>query len=117
MKFLKVGYSRTFPLEQFGNHKPFVEVEIEIGDNPMEVLKSCKTFIEQFHQQTLSEIEAKSTVQVSKPVTKVTVFDEIANCKTLDELKGWELFANSSKNVDVKLAYQNRLKQFENESK
>ena len=113
MKFLKVGYARTFPLEQFGNHKPFVEVEIEIGDNPMEVLKSCKTFIEQFHQETIAEMEAKATVQIqkSKPVTKVTVFDEIANCKTLDELKGWELFSNSSKNEDVKLAYQKKLKE------
>ena len=119
MRFLKVGYSRTFPLEQFGNHKPFVEVEIEIGDNPMEVLESCKTFIEQFHKKTIAELEAKSTVQIqtSKPVTKVTVFDEIANCKTIDELKGWELFANSSKSEDVKLAYSNKLKQFTNEPK
>lgn len=113
MKFLKVGYSRTFPLEQFGNHKPFVEVEVEIGDNPMEVLKSCQTFIQQFHEQALAEMEASKTTQIqtSKPVTKVTVFDEIANCKTIDELKGWELFAKSSKNVDVKLAYENKLKQ------
>lgn len=118
MRFLKVGYSRTFPLEQFGNHKPFVEVEIEIGDNPMEVLESCKTFIEQFHKKTIAELEAKNTVQVTKlQVNKLTVFDEIANCKTLDELKGWELFANSSKSEDVKLAYSNKLKQLTNEPK
>lgn len=118
MRFLKVGYSRTFPLEQFGNHKPFVEVEIEIGDNPMEVLESCKTFIEQFHKQTIAELEARNTVQVTKPqVNKLTVFDEIAKCNTLEELKGWELFANSSKNEDVKLSYSNKLKQLTNEPK
>lgn len=117
MKYLKVGYSRTFPLEQFGNEKPFIEIEVEEGENPLEVFAKAKEIVHQFHEQTLAEMKAKSEIQVSKPVTKITVFDEMANCQTVDELKGWELFANSSKNIDVKLAYQNKLKQLTNESK
>lgn len=111
MRFTKVGYSRTFPLEQFGNEKPFVEIELEKGESPMDALNECKKLVHEFHQQTLAELKSKQEVQVSKPATKVTVFDEIANCKTIEELKGWELFANSSKNEDVKLAYSNKLKQ------
>lgn len=113
MKFLKVGYSRTFPLEQFGNEKPFVEIEIGEGESPMDALNEAKKLVHEFHQQTLAEMEARATVQIqsSKHVTKVTVFDEIANCKTVEELKGWELFAKSSKNIDVRLAYENKLKQ------
>lgn len=118
MRFTKIAYSRTFPLEQFGNHKPFVEIELSENESPLFALNEAKKLVDEFHQQIVSELEARNTVQVTKPqVNKLTVFDEIAKCNTLEELKGWELFANSSKSEDVKLAYSNKLKQLTNEPK
>jgi hypothetical protein len=118
MKYLKVGYSRTFPLEQFGNEKPFIEIEVEEGENPLEVFAKAKELVHQFHEQTLAEMKAKSEMQVDKKETQnQTAFQWIQNCKTLDELKQWELFAASTKNPKIKESYQEKLKQLTNEPK
>ena len=112
MKYLKVGYSRTFPLEQFGNEKPFIEIEVEDGENPLEVFAKAKELVHQFHEQTLAEMKAKSEVQVSKPQpNKLTAIDEINNCETMDKLEEWTLFARASKDPKVMEAYQTKIKQ------
>ena len=117
MKYLKVGYSRTFPLEQFGNEKPFIEIEVEEGENPLEVFAKAKELVHQFHEQTLAEMKAKSEVQVGKvQVNKLTVFEEIDKCTSIKELKQWELFAFTTKTPNVEEYYKNKLKQLTNES-
>ena len=118
MKFLKVGYSRTFPLEQFGNEKPFVEIEIGEGESPMDALNEAKKLVHEFHQQTLAEMEAKATVQVTKPLdSNMAAIEKMNSCKTMDELSEWKLFAENSKMPIVKSTYQNKFKQLLNESK
>lgn len=110
MKFLKVGYSRTFPLEQFGNEKPFVEVEVGEGESPMDALASAKKLVYEFHEQTLAELKAKHETQVTKtPTSKLTVVDEINKCTSIEELHQWRLFSETSKDPLIRAAYRKKL--------
>ena len=118
MRFTKVGYSRTFPLEQFGNEKPFVEIELEEGESPMYALNECKKLVHEFHQQTLAELEAKSTLQVRKTVDDDTdAIKQMNDCNDLKTLIQWNVFVSNSKNPLVKSAYQNKFKSLANEPK
>lgn len=133
MHIEKITYSGVMPIASYGvNDRMDVSVVIKEGEDSKQAAHFADQFITEFFKEKYPTLKRPSGTferettgtyshspdapQITQ-VSKLTVFDEIAKCNTLEELKGWELFANSSKSEDVKLAYLNKLKQLTNEPK
>lgn len=116
MKFTKIAYSRTFPMEQYANEKPFVEIELQEGESPLHALQEAKRFVEEFHELNIKEREAKNVKDISEelPKSHKGIIEQILSCKTMPELREWEIYVNSKNGQPLKGIYEQREKQIKN---
>jgi hypothetical protein len=116
MKYIKAGYNRKFPMEQFGNENPYVEIEIEDGDDPLAVLQEAKNLLYKFHEQSVKQDEAKNVKDISQelPKSQKGVIEQILGCKTEKELSEWDIYVNSKSGEPLKGIYEQRKMQLKN---
>lgn len=106
MKFTKVSYSKTYPLQQFSNEKPFVEIELQDGENPLEALKEAKKLLDEFHNLNISQEDEKQVTLIPKEKNnKETIKQRIDECRNRQELEEWNYFVSTKGNEDLKMYY------------
>ena len=116
MKFTKVTYSKLFPLQQFSNERIEVEIQIDDHESEMAALELAKKTVLRFHEQSVKQDESKNVKDISDdlPKSQKNVIEQILNCKTMPELREWEIYVNSKNGQSLKGIYEQREKQIKN---
>jgi len=120
MKYIKAGYNRKFPMEQFGNENPYVEIEIEDGDDPLAVLQEAKNLLYKFHEQSVKQDEEKQVVDISGGIKTTrgsftqSIKKDIDKETTLEGLNTFDVLVNGTKNPELISYLEQRKKQFKN---
>lgn len=114
-KFDRVLYQKVFPIGQFTTERLGVEMQLDEGDDPKEILLTAKKLVEEFHKETnqllYANQEEPMQQQVSKeelsPIEQVRM--DIASCKEMKVLESYRLIVKN--NPDLQSTYDNQLKQ------
>ena len=100
-------------MEQYANEKPFVEMELQEGEDALFALQEAKRLVEEFHALNVRQEEEKRVIKVDKPISSSMEYN-ISICKTIEQLKEWEIMANSKGREALKAAYEEKLKELQN---
>lgn len=114
MKFTKVTYSKLFPLQQFSNERIEVEIQIDDHESEMAALELAKKTVLRFHEQSVKQDEERQVVKIEKTSVNGSAIDEIVSCKTIKELKEWEVYVNGKGKQGLKKIYEEHLQKLQN---
>lgn len=115
----KILYSKTFPHPANGQwEKVALEAEITPDEDVRSCLYALKKEVEQFHYQSLGHDEKIATEQKTAALDENGVaIAEILLCKTIKDLKGFELMVKNSKSDAVKSAFNQKTNELNSKKK
>ncbi len=120
MKIEKISYQKLFPLGAFINEKIGVEMQLDEGDNPVQVLNEAKKLVEKYHIDTnpqmyiddVPQISTTTTIDQVQPLTKVaSLIQQINSCEEIKVLESYKLIVKTD--PDLQRAYDKKLKQLQ----
>ena len=117
MHIEKVNYQKTYNLGNYTSEKIGVELVLHQGESADKALDIAKELVEEYHKRHLIAINPDYEHLIEYPVSNViktqspqTLAEKtkqfIDECKTVEDLKAWELMSKSS--VDLKEYYNNK---------
>lgn len=118
MHIEKVNYQKTYNLGNYTSEKIGVELVLHQGESADKALDIAKELVEEYHKRHLLTIFPDYEHLVEYPVSNVIKTQSpqtlaqktkqfIDECKTVEDLKAWELMSKSS--ADLKEYYNNKL--------
>ena len=119
MHIQTIIYQRTFNLGNYSSEKIGVEFAINPGESANKALDIARELVEDYHKQNVAKlkdlgyfnneqiIEEVIPTQSKKSLAEKTK-EFIDACKTIEELRAWELMAKS--NSEILEHYNNKLK-------
>ena len=118
MHIEKVNYQKTYNLGNYTSEKIGVELVLHQGESADKALDIAKELVEEYHKKHLVTISPDYEHLVEYPVSNVIKTQSpqtlaqktkqfIDECKTVEDLKAWELMSKSS--ADLKEYYNNKL--------
>ena len=123
MHIEKVNYQKTYNLGNYTSEKIGVELVLHQGESADKALDIAKELVEEYHKRHLVTISPDYEHLVEYPVSNVIKTQSpqtlaqktkqfIDECKTLEDLKAWELMSKSS--ADLKEYYNNKFIKLKN---
>ena len=123
MHIEKVNYQKTYNLGNYTSEKIGVELVLHQGESADKALDIAKELVEEYHKRHLVTINPDYEHLVEYPVSNViktqspkTLAEKtkqfIDECKTVEDLKAWELMSKSS--ADLKEYYNSKLLKLKN---
>jgi hypothetical protein len=123
MHIEKVNYQKTFNLGNYTSEKIGVELVLHQGESADKALDIAKELVEEYHKRHLVTISPDYEHLVEYPVSNViktqspqTLAEKtkqfIDECKTIEDLKAWELMSKNSS--ELKEYYNNKLLKLKN---
>lgn len=118
MKIKTINYQKLFPLGAFMNERIGVEVQLDEGEDPTQVLISAKKMVEMWHKATNPGVYVEepglpdqSYESLTPEQQQQSLEQTIQNCKTVDELKSYRMvvYAKGSSHTIQEL-YETRLR-------
>ena len=118
MHIERVNYQKTYNLGNYTSEKIGVELVLHQGESADKALDIAKELVEEYHKRHLLTISPDYEHLVEYPVSNVIKTQSpqtlaqktkqfIDECKTVEDLKAWELMSKSS--ADLKEYYNNKL--------
>lgn len=120
MKIEKISYQKLFPLGAFINEKIGVEMQLDEGDNPLQVLNEAKKLVEKYHIDTNPQMYIDDAPQIStslpieevQPLTKVaSLIQQINSCEEMKVLESYKFIVKND--TALQKAYDKKLKQLQ----
>lgn len=118
MHIQTINYQKTYNLGNYQSERIGVEIALNAGDNAKDALDSARELVEEYHKQNIKNIQNEHCEPFSEPVETIktqspqTIAEKtiqfINDCKTVEELKAWELMSKNK--PDVEKAYKEKLK-------
>ena len=118
MHIEKVNYQKTFNLGNYSSEKIGVELCLNAGEDAKEALNAAKELVEEYHKENLVKLresglyQEEETVEVIEKVQPKTLNEKVKifidACKTVEELKAWELM--SKNNLELHEYYDQKLR-------
>jgi hypothetical protein len=123
MHIEKVNYQKTYNLGNYTSEKIGVELVLHQGESADKALDIAKELVEEYHKRHLLTISPDYEHLVEYPVSNVIKTQSpqtlaqktkqfIDECKTVEDLKAWELMSKSS--ADLKEYYNSKLLKLKN---
>lgn len=118
MHIQTIIYQRTFNLGNYSSEKIGVEFAINQGESANKALDIARELVEDYHKQNVAKLkdlgyfnDEQITEEVIPSQSKKSLAEKtkefIDSCKTMEELKAWELMAKS--NSELLEHYNNKL--------
>ena len=103
-----INYQKTFNLGNYSSERIGVEIAINAGEDAKEALETAKQLVEEFHKESPKpqpqEVYEEPVIQIIKTQPPKTVAEKtkvfIDVCKTVSELKAWELMCNNKPELE-----------------
>jgi hypothetical protein len=119
MHIQTIIYQRTFNLGNYSSEKIGVEFAINQGESANKALDIARELVEDYHKQNVAKLKdlgyfnnEQITEEVIPTQSKKSLAEKtkefIDACKTIEELRAWELMAKS--NSEILEHYNNKLK-------
>ena len=122
MHIQTIVYQRTFNLGNYSSEKIGVEFAINQGESANKALDIARELVEQYHAENVKRLKDLSEFlgvndegiyeEVIPTQSKKTLAEKtkefIDSCKTIEELRAWELMAKS--NSEILEHYNKKLK-------
>jgi hypothetical protein len=107
MHIQTINYTRTFNLGNYSSEKIGVEFALNQGESANKALDAARELVEEYHKQNVARLKELGFYQdeqipeeviptQSKQTLAEKTIEFIKDCKTKEELKGWELMAKSN---------------------
>jgi hypothetical protein len=110
-----INYQKTFNLGNYSSERIGVEIAVNAGEDAKEALATARQLVEEYHKENLKPIPQQvyeESVEVIPTQSKKTLNEKtkafIDACKTIEELKTWEVF--SKINQELLEYYKKKLK-------
>ena len=119
----KVNYQKTFNLGNYSYEKIGVELVLHQGESADKALDIAKELVEEYHKRNfvavnpdyehLVEYPVSDSIKTQSPKTLAEKTKQfIDECKTVEDLKAWELMSKSS--ADLKEYYNSKFLKLKN---
>ena len=106
MHIQTVTYTRTFNLGNYSSEKIGVEFSLNQGESAGKALDAARELVEEYHKENVKRLRSlghlqddEEPVEVIKTQSKQSLADKaiqfIKECKSVKELKAWELMAKT----------------------
>lgn len=118
MHIEKVNYQKTFNLGNYSSEKIGVELSLNPGEDAKLALNTAKELVEEYHKESIAKLKESGFFQEEEHIEVIektgpkTLTERtkpfIDACKTVEELKAWELM--SKNNPELSEYYENKLR-------
>jgi hypothetical protein len=108
MHIQTINYTRTFNLGNYSSEKIGVEFALNQGESAGKALDAARELVEEYHKENVKRLRSlghlhddsnEEPVEIIKTQSKQSLADKaiqfIKECKSVKELKAWELMAKT----------------------